>query len=209
MKTVILPRIEPLAALDSTITDILTDKGVEIPIDCSPWEKDYPTDAKATVHAAHDGKRLYFLFSCTTDEIRAENTADQSPVSDDSCVEAFIQPVEDGEYWNLEVNCTGAINASHRIEKPHATKLTPAELAQIWRFAGNYRTSQERTSWRQLIAVPLSLMETSYSPGMTMRANFYACAAKAEKPYFLCWNNIESEKPNYHQPKFFGRIQLQ
>ena len=209
MKTIILPRIEPLTASDESIADIIKAQGVEAAIDCSPWEKDYPTQARATLHAAHDGKRLYFLFSCSTDEIRAENTAEQSAVSDDSCVEAFVQPVEGGEYFNLEVNCIGAINASHRMDRTHSTKLSSADLQQIRRFAQDYKTSQQATSWQQLISAPLSLMGLTYTPGMKLRANFYACAARARKPYFLCWNNIENDKPDYHLPKFFGQIQLQ
>lgn len=209
-KTIILPRIEHIAARNNDkIIDVLTTRGAEAAIDCSPWHNDFPSNARAMLHAAHDGERLFFLFDCETDEIKAENTEPQSAVSNDSCVEVFLQPYEGGEYWNLEVNCLGAVNASHRIEKPRATKLAPDELAQVWRMNQAFVNCSECTLWQQFICVPFSLLGIVYEPGMQIRGNFYACAAKAMHPYFLCWNDIKHPTPNYHLPEFFGNIQLQ
>ena len=42
--------------------------------------------------------------------------------------------------------------------------------------------------------------------GFKARANFYNCADETIIPHFVTWNPIGTEKPDYHQPQYFGEI---
>ncbi len=39
-----------------------------------------------------------------------------------------------------------------------------------------------------------------------MSANFYKCGDKLTVPHFVTWNSIGTNKPDFHQPKFFGEL---
>ena len=180
-------------------------------INVSPWKEQYPSEAEAKFKIAHDGNRICVLFECTTDEIRNMNTSDQSPVSDDSCVEVFLEPCAGDEYRNLEVNYCGAINASHRRSRKESTRMTPDELSRVWTFRRNAPTNTDngKYRWLQYICAPFDLIGIEYYEGKQIRGNVYACAAKASKPYFLCWNPIDTQSPDYHRPEYFGTMELQ
>ena len=215
-KTLLIPRIETLDNLcdSDAIINILDERGARKSVDCLNWAATYPYRPLTTFAVAHSGTRLYVDFLVRANYLRAENSADQSPVSEDSCVEVFLQPEEGGEYWNFEFNCIGAINASHRLVRPEPTRLTTQELAQVVRHAscGNrpFKEVEGLFTWNLLVIIPFSLigMEPP-APGTTMRGNFYKCASATSQPHFLSWNPIETPKPDFHRPEFFGQLILE
>ena len=42
--------------------------------------------------------------------------------------------------------------------------------------------------------------------GTTILANFYKCGDKTERPHYGVWHLIPLDKPDYHQPKYLGKI---
>ena len=112
---------------------------------------------------------------------------------------------------NFEFSCIGTINASHRSERNNPTRLNDNELAQVIRYPScGTRPFQELEglfTWNLLIAVPMSLIGIEYnnSPIETM-GNFYKCASGSSQPHYLSWNPINTEKPDFHRPDFFGKI---
>ena len=48
-------------------------------------------------------------------------------------------------------------------------------------------------------------IEYNNSPIETM-GNFYKCASGSSQPHYLSWNPINTEKPDFHRPDFFGKI---
>ena len=42
--------------------------------------------------------------------------------------------------------------------------------------------------------------------GLVANANFYKCADDAAQKHYLSWNPIKTERPNFHQPQFFGTV---
>jgi hypothetical protein len=207
-----------IPTLDSTtnadeLTSILDCKGTRGYIDTLNWQAQFHYRPLATFDIAHSGKAIYINFFAREQNIRAVNTANNSPVSEDSCVEFFVEPKGDGHYWNFEFNCIGAINASHRIERPNPTRLTDAELAQIIRhaFLGNTAFG-DRTgihTWSLLVIIPLSLIGVNYEgTPLPLRANLYKCSGKSTMPHYLTWNAIDTPKPNFHTTANFGSLTL-
>ncbi len=205
-----LDALDSLSDADSTIA-LLDDKGVRGEIACVNWPKEYPYRPKTSFSAAYSREAIFIDFLVRCNYLRAENYKDLSAVSQDSCVEFFIQPEEDGEYWNFEFNCIGTINASHRLERPHPTRLSAEELASVRRHAScgsrPFCEIQGLFTWNLLVEIPLKLigLDPDNLPDK-VRGNFYKCASATSDPHYLSWNPIKTDKPDFHRPEFFGDI---
>lgn len=212
MKTLEIPRITIADTEDvSAVTAALEQQGARAAINEVNWREQYPYTPLSAVTAAHDGQRLYLDFFVRCNYLRAEVWQPLGPVAEDSCVEFFVQPIPGGEYWNFEMNCIGVINASHRLERPHPTRLTPQELTQIGTYPSCGRRPfceiQGLFSWNLLVTIPLSLIGVEYQgKPLEMRANFNKCASATSAPHYLTWNPVKSPKPDFHHPECFGRI---
>ena len=42
----------------------------------------------------------------------------------------------------------------------------------------------------------------------SIRANFYKCGDKTAHPHYLSWSPIDTPKPDFHRPDFFGELLL-
>ena len=51
--------------------------------------------------------------------------------------------------------------------------------------------------------------KTEFSRGEVLKGNFYKCGDKTAIPHFGMWSPIDSEKPNFHQPQFFGEMVIE
>lgn len=209
----IIPRIDILDTLSESdaIIALLDDKGARGDISYVDWPEVSAYRPMASFSAAYSKEYLYIDFLVRCNYLRAENYENQSPVSEDSCVEFFVEPQPGGEYWNFEFNCIGAINASHRMVRPQPTRLNADELASVRRYAscGNrpFRELEGLFTWNLLVAIPLSLMglDADNMPAK-VRGNFYKCASATSEPHYLSWNPILTDKPDFHRPDFFGDI---
>lgn len=215
-KTLLVPRLGALAAFHQadTIASYVEEHGTTATIGTLNWADTFPYRPLARVTAAHDGAgNLWLSFNTCCNYLRAVNYRDQSPVSEDSCVEVFLQPREGGEYWNFEFNCIGTLNASHRLRRPEPVRLGPDELAAVMRHPSVGRRPfcelEGLFEWSLLAGIPLRLMGMEPSDGpVEMRGNFYKCASACSAPHYLTWNPVQSEKPDFHRPECFGKIIL-
>jgi len=214
-KSISLPLVPDLDNCQTAgdVMSLLEDQGVRGSISSLNWPKEFPYAPLTTFSAAHSGQSIYIDFFVRCNYLRAENYVNQSPVSQDSCVEFFVAPKGDNHYWNFEFNCIGTINASHRSERHNPTRLTAEQLASL-RVVPSCGTRpfcemEGLFSWSLLVAIPLSLIEVEYqgSP-ITMRANFNKCASATSAPHYLSWNPIISPKPDFHRPSDFGILTL-
>lgn len=214
MKTVTAPHVPELDGLDNVedIISLLDKQGTRCQIATHPWPE-FPYAPLTTFTIAHSSTAIYIDFFVRCNYLRAENTANQSPVSQDSCVEFFVAPHNDALYYNFEFNCIGAINASHRTERKNPTRLDDDTLARIRRYAScgsrPFREMEGIFAWNLVVAIPLDLIGVTYTPGMTMGANFYKCASATSAPHYLTWNPVTSERPDFHRPRDFGTLVLE
>lgn len=206
-----LPQLDNCTTADEVLA-ILEQHGERRSINSLNWPE-FPYSPLSTFTIAHSGTQLYIDFFTRCNYLRAENYVNQSAVSQDSCVEFFVDPLGNGHYWNFEFNCIGTVNASHRTRRDQPTRLTDEELAQIRRRSScgtrPFCEMEGIFAWNLLVAIPLSLIGVEFNgTPVTMRANFYKCASATSAPHYLSWNPIESEKPNFHSPAHFGSITL-
>lgn len=177
---------------------------------------------QVTFRVLHDGASLLVRFDVADRYVRSVQTAYQSPVYTDSCVECFVRPRPDAGYFNFEVNAGGALLASY-IEDPTRTpggfaRYTP--VAEEWGRQVEVRASlppvvePERPgplSWRIDLRVPFALLEhyagSVAGGGAVWRANFYKCADRTSHPHWLSWSPVTAL--NFHLPECFGELALE
>ena len=180
-------------------------------IECVNWPEQFPYKPICSFVVAVSMTRIYVFFSVISKDLRAVHTSDLSPVAEDSCVEFFMQVPGTEEYWNFEFNCIGALNASHRVERSHPTRLTADELKSIGRYSScgsEAIEGQEGTfCWDIVVSIPLKLvgLDGGNMPDF-VTGNFYKCGSKTSHPHYVSWNAIDGEKPDFHRPDCFGKL---
>lgn len=215
MKSLEIPYIPELDSLESQdeIMSVLEAKAPRSSIESVNWPVLYPYHPLTVFTAAHSGRMLYIDFFVRCNYLRAENYLNQSPVSEDSCVEFFVEPTGSLPYWNFEFNCIGTVNGSHRSERKAPVRLTDEEIARIERYPScgtrPFWELEGLFTWNLLVGIPLDLIGIKYEgKPVEMRGNFYKCASAATQPHFLSWSPVETDAPDFHQPDSFGRIVL-
>ena len=196
------------------VVNALEECGARFSVESLNWPDRFPYRPLTIVTAAHSNRYLYIDFLVRCNYLRAVNFTDNSPVSEDSCVEFYVapDPAKDA-YWVFELNCVGTINAAFCTGKAECTPLSADFLKQIKRHTSvGTRPFQEVEGsfiWNVAMAIPLELLGSEYNgEPMMMRGNFNKCASATSQPHYLSWSPINTDSPDFHQPEFFGDIIL-
>ncbi len=214
MKNISIPYLPQLAELsEDRIIELMEEKATRQSIGHVNWpEFSYKPISVFTI--AHDGSRIYIHYFIRGNCLKALYSEDQSPVWTDSCVEFFVQPPVGPDYYNFEFNCIGTCYAAKRNSREDFTLLITDELKQIKRYATlgpkPFQEMQGLFAWDLLVSIPFSLIGLNEKnlPD-TLRANFYKCADGTLLPHYLSWNPIETPKPDFHRPEYFGELFLE
>jgi hypothetical protein len=172
----------------------------------------------------HDGSALYVLFRVDDRYVRSVHTEFESDTYKDSCVELFVQPQGRTGYFALEVNCGGAFSLRY-IED---WTRTPNRFAR-WRAVSESDAARVRVAhsmpsvvepevaepatWWVEVSLPAAVMEPYCGPigqlaGQRWRGNLFKCGDETSHPHWASWAPI-GEHLNFHQPAYFGELELE
>lgn len=208
MKTINVPKI-PLTKPLNEIFD-------ELPchaIDSCNWPKEFPYTPKASFKLFHDGKTLYIKFEVTENDIQAMVTEDQGRTWTDPCVEFFVSPASNLDYYNFECTCTGKLLlAWHPAGEPK--EAAGKEVLDSIRRTPSlgpepFPLRNGEHSWSVIEEIPATALFRSgvdSFDGKEMTANFYKCGDDLPTPHFISWNPIEWQEPSFHRPEQFGKL---
>ncbi|HBL40935.1 MAG TPA: hypothetical protein DDY98_04920, partial [Ruminococcaceae bacterium] len=135
--------------------------------------------------AVAKGKKLVVRLFTKEPNPRAKYTQRDDPVWNDSCLEFFFQPIENGAYINLEMNANGAYLSAvgvGREERRFLREITERTVA--------VQPFRQADGWDVEAQIPFALVEESIgapfflNAGDTLRANAYKCADAAEQPHY-------------------------
>lgn len=139
-------------------------------------------------------------------------------VWEDSCVEFFFTPGTDLSkgYFNFEINCTGKIYFQHQLIKGIGKKnIADVDIEKI-RVDSSLQgiidpEISDLLNWNITVEIPYNILKKyaeviDPASGVIWRGNFQKCADKCSHPHWLTWNKIDSPKPNFHLPEFFGEL---
>lgn len=179
------------------------------PLAEQPWPAySYKPDVRFSI--AHTGEHIVLTFNVEEEEVRYVNTAINSSVWEDSCVEFFIS-FDDRGYYNFEFNCIGTALVGFGKDRTNR-KLLPVTLVKRIRCFTTMEKKAAGFVWQMQAIIPLSVFmyhAVFNLEGKKCKANFYKCGDKLAQPHFLAWNNIETAEPDFHQPAFFGDIEFE
>lgn len=187
-----------------------------INIDQCNWPTAFPYAPSANFSIAYDDEALYIRFRVIEQCTAARVAVDQGPVWTDSCVEFFVS-FDDTGYYNFEFSCIGKMLLAFRKEKPSPEPATAEILALIERHSTlddecfDERTGDE-LDWELNVKIHRQAFfkhNIESFTGITARANFYKCGDNLSKPHYLSWNPIDTEKPNFHLPAYFGTLKFE
>lgn len=214
-KSLLIPYIKELDSitLDEAMP-MIEEQGIRCSIDSLNWPNEYPYHPLTVVNAAHSDEAIYLDFFVRCNYLRAVNSENNTPVWEDSSVSFFIRPTVDGDYWNFDINCIGAINAARRTTRRPVERLSDEEIATIKRYAScgsqPFREVEGLFSWNVMMRIPLALIGVKYEGApLLMKGNLCKCATGTSQPHFLTWNPVGTTHPEFHAPESFGDIILE
>lgn len=212
MKILKIPFIEGLENMSfGELGEALESHGVRQGIDCAPWSE-FPYRPIVSFDAAASRTHLFVRFFVRGLGIKALYAEDNEPVWQDSCVELFIGDPDGNGYRNFEMNCIGTLLSSHqRARKVDVVRITPEEAATVIRHTSLPReTFTEKEGihqWTAAMGVPFTLL--GFGEGerpQTLRANLYKCGDATSIPHYVTWSPVDTPKPDFHRPEFFGTL---
>ena len=176
---------------------------------------------KAEVKIAYDDTAVYVMFRVEDRYVCAVATEHQDSVCTDSCVEFFFTPNTDVSkgYFNLEMNCGGTMLFHfQRAQEKGSIEIPKSECNKIKSVHSLPRIVdpeiEEPVTWTVEYRIPVALLERycqviKPAPHAVWRANFYKCADNTSHPHWLTWSPVNSSKPNFHLPQFFGVLKFE
>lgn len=198
--------------LNVNINDIenvhfVLDDQIKHPLHFQPWESETGYRPSVSFSIAHSIHSIVLKFYVSEKEIRACVTKTNDAVSQDSCVEFFIAIDETG-YYNFEFNPIGTVLAAFGKNRSERSFIPEAILNKINTYT-KFVKIHNRFSWEFLVILPFDgfihhKMESL--SGLICKGNFYKCGDALLQPHYLTWSTIESVKPDFHLPQFFGEI---
>jgi hypothetical protein len=170
---------------------------------------------RVEIRACYGRRYLYLFFKAFESRIRARFTRFQDPVYKDSCVELFINPFPQKTigYINLEANALGTVLIAIGPDRARRKAIARKDIKGFQIVASVSRPvegAHGEEFWTLEYRLPLRVFEKHYGekivPGRVALVNFYKCGDETESPHYGAWSPVESDRPDFHRPEFFGRF---
>ena len=210
-KKINVPLIEGLEGMSLQELDLVMEgKASKFPVAENNWPKaPYSPDCNGAV--ARSKTHLAVVFHVRGLDLRATALEDNGRSWEDSCCEFFVADPFDGTYYNFEMTCIGSLLASKRQSRLESTLIPAEELKRVIRHSSlehrEWDASGEIFSWTVAMLIPFDLIGIdSNDLPVSVRGNFYKCGDLTAHPHFLSWNPIDTPKPDFHRPEFFGEL---
>jgi len=183
-------------------------------VNCVNW-KEYPYCPEVNVEMIVKKDELHFRFNVKEKCIRAEVNKINGPVHTDSCVEFFISPFSDGNYYNFEFNCIGIAHVEYGPNRENRINL-PEEIVKKIKTSstlGNkiIHLKEGDFSWSLDIIIPAECFindDIKSFKDINSRANFYKCGDNTVEPHYLSWKPVETISPDFHRYDFLYKLDL-
>jgi hypothetical protein len=196
------------------ISEMLDKQNSRLKVDTLNWNG-YDYRPHVEIAMAYSDNEFFIKFYIREDFFKAEKTETNQMVCEDSCVEFFVSPEDDGVYYNIEFNGIGTCLIGSGTGRASSTRADPGIVSKIRRMTsvGNEPVAEISGDfqWSLTAAIPYEVFfrhKVKDLKGKTFRANFYKCGDKLKVPHYVTWNPVGTEKPDYHQPQYFGMLKF-
>lgn len=203
MPTYNLQTVENKQAFDQHISQFAAAEIETYPWDVAPHARTY---AKIVA-----GRNALHVFMCSyEEEIRAEQTAQNGPIYTDSCLEFYCMPTLLADlYFNIEVNAKGVIFFSVGKQRQDRLLITDEGPEDLGMCALIHPEILGGIGWCIRYDLPFMLIQKyipQFHPNdrLMMRGNFYKCGNGLSQPHWGMWSSVNTPKPDFHRPEYFG-----
>ena len=149
--------------------------------------------------------------TCLEKNPKAVHEGFYSSVYKDSCLEMFaIFDNTSDKYVNIEMNSIGSSLVAVGAERHDRTPID-----KIIEKPFPVKAVKEEDKWSVEAFVSINDLNKIYGvdkevfkKGYEFKGNFYKCGDETEIEHYLMWNRVETEKPDYHRPEYFGKFIL-
>jgi hypothetical protein len=163
----------------------------------------------------YDDENVYVIFHVKDRYVKVVTKDIGGKVWTDSACEFFFSPDESLplSYFNLEMNGGGTPLLGHREKKPVVEDIKKIEIAHSLPQIVDPEIT-EPVTWTLEYRIPLAMIGnyanvTRPKKGVTWRGNFYKIAEITSNPHYITWSRLPDNKPNFHQPPYFGILKFQ
>lgn len=200
------PTLQEVAVLLEEHTDLNT-------IDLINWEA-FPYQPRVTFRIGHHNNQIWMKFYVDEAHVLAKRTTTNSATHKDSCVEFFVDPLQDGNYYNFEFNAIGVTHLAYgpsRKDREFVDAAIIEEQLKIESSLGKepFLERSGDNTWEMTVVIPAATFTHTKNlslKGLKSKANFYKCGDETAMPHYLSWNRVGTERPDFHQPLFFGNL---
>ncbi len=203
-------KMPPLAEVSARLDEL----GEGHPVETVNWDS-FPYKPEVRFNIAYSDSEIYIKYYVRESNVKAEKNHTNEMVCEDSCVEFFVSPADDGIYYNFEFNPIGTALMGSGHGRHDSVRAEPSLVEGIRRLTTMGHQPFEEISgdirWSLTLAIPLQTFfhhRVENLAGKTFRANFYKCGDKLSNPHFVTWNPVGTEKPDYHRPEYFGMLKF-
>lgn len=197
------------------VSETLNLEVTPLPLETINWEE-FPYKPEVSVQIAWNGEELFLQYQVAEQSVKAEISQSNGKVWTDSCVEFFLSPEGNNEYYNLEMNCIGTALLGHRKAGEPTVHASDEQIATIRRISSlgstPFAERKEPSTWQITMAIPWKVFfkhDLKPVKGTKMRGNFYKCGDGLSVPHFVSWTKIKTPKPSFHAPEFFGGLEFE
>lgn len=183
----------------------------QIKIDCFKWvDNNYMPAVYAKLF--HDNVNIYIRFEAFEDEITVKHIKDNEDVCEDSCVEFFFGPWGKEEYFNFEVNAQGVLLSGIGKDRYDRRQvIRNREEFCIKSSVGNAEDYHE-DFWSVEYRIPFEFIRSYFEDFCSQKGlavNLYKCGDKTKYEHYGMWSEIFTDNPDFHQRKFFGKMEFE
>ena len=207
-----VPLIEGLEGMSLPELDLAMESGAsKFPVSENNWPEQAPYSPDCNGAIARSRTHLAVMYHVRGLDLRATSLEDNGRSWEDSCCEFFVADPFDGTYYNFEMTCIGSLLASKRQSRLESTLIPTESLKRVIRHSTleykEWNASGEIFSWTVAMLIPFDLIgiDPKALP-VSVRGNFNKCGDLTAHPHFLSWNPIDTPKPDFHRPEFFGEL---
>lgn len=195
------------------VSDLLEANTTLQHIDVVNWES-FPYQPEVSFRIAHSNNQIWIKYYVDETDILATRTETNSATHRDSCLEFFLDPKGDGNYYNFEINAIGTVHLAYGPGIAGRTFIDPGliqENIEVESSLGKEPFIEKlgEHRWEMTVVIPAGILTHDKGIGLTglqARANFYKCGDDMAQPHYLSWNPVLTERPNFHTPEYFGTL---
>lgn len=181
------------------------DKVPAVDVDNCLWLADAGISTKAQL--CYDADAIYVRLRAKEANIRAEETGVIGRPCEDSCMEFFFCPMpENKTYFNIELNPNCCMYLGIGTDRHDLIRMLQHDRNPLQAEA-----VMTEDGWQLTYRIPVSFIQRFFpefkaESGAMMRGNFYKCGDSTVQPHYYAWNPVETEKPDFHQPAYYGKF---